>query len=201
MPASGRSIHWPLFECCQSSLEAEFQFLRRLTALPFESRPRMTEHWYVFRLGINGVPADESLARLEKHQLLLHEENLIREGRVSLHRIFDFSPSRKRDIPPGDAARSLPLMIEPFAPAQCLDCFMPGALLPDTVLGVMVPQGIEERDRDVFGGELGGLGTPLPEPLMPPAVLQHIAPDLWAWEPERILNQDVEFQPPFACFG
>src|ERR1022692_1753287 len=49
-------------------------------------------------------------------------------------------------------------------------------------------------------GSPGCLRATLAEPLVPPAILQHVAPNLLASKAEGVLDQDVEFQSPFTCF-
>src|SRR4051794_4761143 len=78
---------------------------------------------------------------------------------------------------------------------------MTGLTEPRPVLRVVHPKWVEQRDRQILGREPGRLGAPLPEPLVPPAILQDVAANLLAGEAVRALDQDVEFQAPFPRLG
>jgi hypothetical protein len=73
-------------------------------------------------------------------------------------------------LPRMATATAVPLPF-PLAPALHRDAIVPGIDAADAVLGVVDVQGIENGRGDVLGGQPCRIRAPLPEPLVPPAVL------------------------------
>src|SRR5207302_449679 len=88
-----------------------------------------------------------------------------------------------------------------LASALRLNRVVPGIGRPHTVLGVVDFQRVEQRNGDVLGGEARRLGAALPEPLMPPAVLEDVPANFVALEAEGVLDEDVKLQPPLPRLG